>query len=76
MLLLVWGLFLPTTAASLWVIGAPMVLFGLYCAWTAYKAWQYNHSALAEAVRSWEQTYVCSRCGELVIASDAREASP
>ena len=71
LLFLVWGLFLPTTAPSLWVIGVPMVLFGLYCAWAAYQAWQYNHSALAEDLRKWEQTYVCARCGELVTAADA-----
>jgi len=72
MLLILWGLnFLRST----WILGIPMVLLGAYCVWLFIQARAYNRDELPGALRKWENTFVCSRCGEFVTAQESSQRS-
>lgn len=72
MLLILWGL---NFLLSVWMLGIPMVLLGCYGVWLFIQARAYNRDELPGALRKWENTFVCSRCGEFVTAQESSQRS-
>jgi transcription elongation factor Elf1 len=73
MLLIIGGL--DSLIYSVWMLGIPMVLLGCYCVWLFIQARAYNRHELPGALRKWENTFVCSRCGEFVTAQESSQRS-
>ena len=76
----IWGTLLLVLGVDLligrfWVLGIPAVLLGVYCFRLFMQAQAYNKHDLPDAVRRWENTFVCSRCGELVTVHDPAQPS-
>lgn len=61
MLAFLFALNLGFTAA--WLLGIPLVILGVFLAQHFVRARSYNRDEYPSAVRRWESTFVCSRCG-------------
>lgn len=73
MLFIVWGLnFLIN---SNWGLGVLAILLGAYSAWVYRQSLIYNRDEFPDVFRKWESTFVCSRCGEFVTASEPPKRS-
>jgi transcription elongation factor Elf1 len=77
---IVWAMFFVIggfnfLVRSNWILGIPLMLLGTYCVWLFMQARTYNREELPGALRRWEDTFVCSRCGEFVTAQESAQRS-